>query len=199
MSRSPLVGVALVAALAALGCDKKKDGAAGPDPDAELKSVEAKAAELQAKVPAELRSKLELKASFMERKKGIMVAPSGWSESKVIPGMFEGPDGLGTGTRYSVGTNCDGMCEPKDWAAVVEKVDFGQFKRDGFKVLRDEKGDGVRLMVVEHDGGIEVRWATWKEGARVYFHCSATLKDEAKKAVDAIAGACQATKPIDWK
>lgn len=180
--------------LAASACGKKSDGGGGggergggggaADPTA-----------ANATVPADLKGKLEFVPARDERHGVAYVTPKGWTEG-VIPGTVKPPDdaNLGFMTRYAVGTNCDGMCEPKDWVTVVDKVEFAQLAGAG-KVVSDDKADGHRMMIVDLGDRKEVVMAWWKQGARHYVSCRASLDKEAVSALAAFGAACHATRP----
>jgi len=148
-----------------------------------------------AAVPAELKGKLEFEATHDAKHGVAWVKPKGWTEG-VIPGTVKPPEDANFGfmTKYGVGTNCDGTCEPKDWAAVADKVDFAQLATAG-KVERDDKRDGGRTMVVAIGDRRDLVMAWWKQGASHYVSCHVTLDKEAAPAAAAFEAACQATVP----
>lgn len=121
------------------------------------------------------------------------VLRKGWKEG-AIPGMVKPPDdaNLGFMTKFSVGTNCDGTCEAKDWAATVDKVEFAQLASAG-TVEKDEKGEGTRTMIVAIGDRKDLRMAWWKTGAKHYVSCGATLEKEVAPALAAFEAACKAT------
>lgn len=126
--------------------------------------------------------------------------PEGWKQSDVIPGSYSPPDGAGLGfmTKFSVGTNCDGSCEAKDWAATSDKVDFAQFTAGGaFKVEKDDKAAGQRLLVAGNsDGSKYVVAAFWKDGASRYYACHAKLEQPDAALAPAFEKACRALTPV---
>lgn len=167
MNRLALIALVVVS----VGCSKKKagDGAAASAPS--ITKADADAA--NAAVPADLKSKVVFEVQTIEDKLGrhtttyTLVAPKGWKKG-FMPGELEPektgwPDDkdifdnqLGR-TRIEVGSNCDGACEPKDWAAVVDKVYFSQYtsgKVHG-KVLKDVKGKNDRLMVFQEEPTVQ--------------------------------------------
>jgi hypothetical protein len=143
-------------------------------------------AAIQADVPAALREKLVFEEREITAKTGsrqdvyTMAAPKSWK-----PGSMEmfaklkpaDADGFGNFTELHLSSNCDGACVSKDWASVSEKVDFAQFRGEGFKVVKDEKGATNHLMVAtdKDDSTTYVVYAWWTEGASRYFGCRATL------------------------
>ena len=148
MSRTKLVVVMMTVALGACG-KKGKDAAPAPS----ITKADADAA--NALVPADLKSKVEFEVRTLDDgmkhhpEKYTFVAPKQWKNG-FMPGSVELNDGdnLGFATKMFVGTNCDGTCEPKDWAKVVDKVYYSQYtsgKVNG-KIVKDEKGKNDRLM-----------------------------------------------------
>jgi len=100
---------------------------------------------------------------------------------------------LGFMTELSVGSNCDGTCEPKDWAKTSEKVNFAQFRGEGWKIVKDESNKTNHLMIAQKESSTYVMYAWWADGARKYRTCSATLDAaELQGAAEAFAKACQA-------
>ncbi len=179
-------------AVAVLGCGgKKSDGGGGGGGGGKAKDADPAAA--NAAVPAELKGKLEFDTAKDAKDNVAWVKPKGWKEG-AIPGMVKPPDdaNLGFMTKYAVGTNCDGTCEAKDWAATVDKVEFAQLASAG-TVEKDEKGDGTRTMVVAIGDRKDLRMAWWKTGAKRYVSCSATLEKEIAPALAAFEAACKAT------
>jgi hypothetical protein len=193
--------------LAGLGaCGGKKDGkrgatqaAAKVDPQAELAASAAALAEVNAKIPEELRGKLSFTATLGEKDRHIAIVPAGW-ESGTVPGSTRPPDaaGLGFMTQLVTGASCDGSCEPKDWAATAEKADFAQFKGQDYTILGDEKLDGGRVVIAKTVDRTYVAAARWKPGAKRYFACHATLDQEIAAAAPAFAAACKAMKILTW-
>ena len=134
-------------AVAVLGCGGKKSDGGGGGGGGGGKAKDADPAAANAAVPAELKGKLEFDTA-KDAKDGVAwVKPKGWKEG-AIPGMVKPPDdaSLGFMTKYAVGTNCDGTCEPKDWAATVDKVEFAQLASAG-TVEKDELTYSLHIMV----------------------------------------------------
>jgi len=171
----------------------------GPTPEEERKSLEATIAAVDALVPADLRAKIHFEAVLGEKEAAAYLAPAGWPKA-FMPGEVKPPEdaGLGFMTSFAVGTNCDGFCEAKEWAPVVDKVEFAQFVRDTFKIEKDEKGTNERTLIAKSDDQTHVRYARWQAGERRYFHCRATLAKEVAAAAPAFEAACKAMKPLDW-
>jgi len=157
MTRTKLLVVLMAVTLGA--CGKKKGG------DAAAPSVtKADADAANALVPADLKSKIEFEVRTLDDgmkhhpTKYTYVAPKQWKKG-FMPGSFEPNDGdnMGFGTSVDVGTNCDGSCEPKDWAKVADKVNFSQYtagKATG-KIIKDEKGKNDRLMVFANEPTVQ--------------------------------------------
>jgi hypothetical protein len=152
MTRTKLLVLVLIAA-----CGKKSGGTA-----ASLTKADADAA--NAAVPADLKSKVEFEVRTLDDgmkhhpKKFTFVAPKQWKNG-FMPGSVEpkDEDKLGFGTEMIVGTNCDGSCEAKDWAAVSDKVNFSQYtsgKVNG-KLVKDVKGKNERLMVFANEPEVQ--------------------------------------------
>lgn len=196
MSLRPGSSIAPALLLLAVSCGDKKSAPA-IDPEARRKALESVAAELDHAVPASLKGKLSFEAALTKDKNAAYVRPKGWKE--VFEGNQKADGELGFMTGYWVSSNCDGMCSPKDWEATVNKVDFAQFVAgDGkFKVDKDEKSDGERVLVA-HGDSTYVVVAKWKKGASRYFSCRATLDKEAVDAVAVFEKACRALDPFDW-
>ena len=129
--------------------------------------------------------------------RSAIVRPKGWKE--VFDGNLKAERDLGFMTSFWASTNCDGTCSPKDWEATADKVDFAQFseKAGQFKIEKDEKTDGMRVLVARTDQTYIVV-AMWKKSASRYFVCRATLDKEAAEAAAVFEKACRAMKPLDW-
>ena len=157
-------------------------------------------AAINALVPADLKTKLVFDKFELvdEHKHGnitfTFAAPKGWKEGMKGMGSLKAPDDQGFMTSMHVGSNCDGSCEPKDWAATADKVDFKQFTSNAeMKVQKDEKKPGSRLMVAQDKDGMSfVAYAWWTDGAKNYHVCRATLDKPIAAASEAFAKACQA-------
>lgn len=179
--------------LAATACGKSKSASAPPAAPIDVAGVNAL-------VPAELKDKLVFEQRDIEEERGkhskatyTMAAPKGWEQDmKMFASVKPKSEAnLGFMTSLKVGSNCDGTCEPKDWAKTSEKVDFAQF-RDGGKIVKDEQNKTNHLMIAEKGESTYVVYAWWSDGGRKYFTCTASLEKEVKAAADAFAKACQA-------
>jgi len=153
--------IALVFVPLAAACGKKKSGDAAASAPS-ITKADADAA--NAAVPADLKSKVVFEVRTVEDKVGrhthkyTFVAPKSW-KAGFMPGSVkpDDADNLGFGTEMQVGTNCDGSCEPKDWAKVSDKVNFSQYtsgKATG-KVVKDVKGKTDRLLVFANEPTVQ--------------------------------------------
>lgn len=196
-SRFIAIGGLLLAAAAFTGCNKDKGEGSGTAGGSAAKSVAAAPSDLGAingAVPESLAGALSFTTATIDDELDAVV-PDGWEPSRVIPGSYSPPaqSGFGFFTKYKVGSNCDGMCEAKDWAPIVEKVEFGQL--EGATIVKDEALDGGRLVVAKAEDRVRVIAAWWKSDARQYFYCRAELDGPARDAIDAFEKACRATRP----
>ena len=168
------------------------------------KAAESKAAApaidlagVNALVPADLKAKLVFDKTDIVEERGhhnityTLAAPKGWASKMKGFTSLKGPDDMGFFTSLDVGSNCDGSCEPKDWAKIADKVNFAQFDKD--KVIKNEVKPGSRLLIASRDDKTTfVVYAWWTDGAKRYHTCTATLDEPVKTAGDAFAKACQA-------
>ncbi|NVB77113.1 MAG: hypothetical protein HOV81_01845 [Kofleriaceae bacterium] len=187
------LATALLLSLASLtACSKKNEGSSAP-------AVTFDADGVNALVPADLKDKLVFEKRDIPEERGkrtttyTIVAPKGWQPrmkgfASVEPPK-DGPD-LGFMTSFSVGGNCDGMCQPKNWAETADKVNFSQFKGD--KIVDDKTTKTSRLLIAEKGDNTYVVYAWWSDGAPRYHTCQATLEAPVKGAAQAFAKACQA-------
>lgn len=184
--------LALLLVVAACGKSSSSSSSSAP-------AVTIDPAAVNALVPAELKDKLVFEQRDILEERGketatyTMAAPKDWEqENKMFASLRPKKDAnMGFFTKLQVGSNCDGMCEPKDWAKVSEKVDFAQF-RDGWTIVKDEAGKTSHLLIASKGKRTDIVYAWWTEGARMYFTCTATLDGEESAAADAFAKACQA-------
>ncbi len=207
MRTLPLIALLAVAGCVA-GCDRGA-APAGGEKKAE-KQAEAPATDFTQALAAVNAARpagatIEFEAQTLDKEKIVAAVPKGW-KAGFIPGSFEPPEGsnLGFMTKYKVGTNCDGMCEPKDWAAVAEKVDLGQF-RDAtrWEILEEQAltAPTGKLLVAKpkDDKKVYLAAARWKDGAEKYFTCHATLDAEAVDLLPAFKTACAQNVPTFLK
>ncbi|MCA9513601.1 MAG: hypothetical protein KC635_01540 [Myxococcales bacterium] len=186
----------------AAGGGGEGEKAAGPSVADVKAEVEKAAADVNAKVPEDLKAALTFEAVAGEKDWHVALQPKGW-KSSTIPGLVKPPEGgpsLGFMTKFSTGSNCDGACAAKDaagWKATADKVEFAQFASNGEKIAKDEALPDGRILVANGDRGrVDIVVARWKDGAERYFSCRATLEDDAAKAADAFEAACLAMKPV---
>ena len=79
-------------------------------------------------------------------------------------------------THFHLGYNCDGVCEPKDWNAVIDKVYAYALKGD---VIKNVKSPTSRTLIArDPSNGTVVLVAHWKQGASRYDSCDAYLENE---------------------
>ncbi|MDQ3368834.1 MAG: hypothetical protein M3680_25705 [Myxococcota bacterium] len=183
--------------------------ACGSSKDAAPPTVPIDAAAVNALVPAAFKDKVVFEQREVEEERGrrsktvyTLAAPKSWQpgEMKMFAKLAPpSEDGFGNRTGLSLGSNCDGACEAKDWAKVSEKVNFSQF-RTGYKIVKDEVGKASHLMVAEDDDSLHITYAWWAAGATSYHTCSVTLArsfmnsdgPDPRTAAPAFEKACQA-------
>ncbi len=184
--------LSLLVLVSAAACGKSSDNAAPKAAPIDLAAVNAL-------VPAELKDKLVFEQRDILEERGkrskvtyTLAAPKDWQqEGKMFASLRPKSEAnMGFLTDFRVGSNCDGACEPKDWAKTSEKVNFAQF-RDG-TIVKDEAQKTSHLMIAEKGDSTYVIYAWWADGARKYFTCTASLEKEVKAAAEAFAKACQA-------
>lgn len=154
---------------------------------------------VEAKLPESLKGKVTFEAVEGEKGRHLAVQPKGW-ETGVIPGRVKPPAGgpdLGFMTAFSTGSNCDGSCEAKDWAAVSDKVEFSQFTGGDWQIEKDEKLADGRLLVAKKADRVDIALARWKTGASRYFSCRATLDKPLMEAAAAFEEACRQLKIVE--
>lgn len=196
-----------VVALVVAGCADKQ---AAP----EVAITGADVAAVNAAIPSELKGKIEFEIGTVEiglgkrsKKKLRLVMPKGWKPG-FMAGELEPADAGNFGsptlgkTSLELGSNCDGVCEAKDWAAVSDKVVFAHLaagKAGNGKVIKDVKGKNTRTMVFEHavaetfadkDVAITVVTAWWIPDGEKYFTCRAELGTPVKGLAAAFELAC---------
>jgi hypothetical protein len=193
-------GHALLAAMIA-ACGKPD-----PAPASATATIEATpaigldSAAVNALVPPALRDQLvfERRDLVVERGKRrttyTLAAPRGWGQDSKLFAQLRPDDRVGYGTRFDVGSNCDGECAPKPWAEVADRVNFAPRARG--KITKDERAPGRRTMISEidaagdHQAVVVVAW--WTEGAGSYHTCTASLGAPFRAAAAAFDRACQA-------
>jgi hypothetical protein len=176
----------LVIATSLVACGSKKKGG-GDDKPIDVAAVNAL-------VPASLKDKVVFEQRDIIEKRGkhgtkyTVAAPKGWKQDmESFANLKPDKDGMGFMTKFEVGTNCDGECTAKDWAATVEKVYASYLKG----ATKDVKGTNSRTIVgTSGDMTLVVR-AWWSEGDKEYFHCGATLEKEVAELAAAVEKACE--------
>ena len=186
------------AVLALTGCGKQgKDEKAAA---AKAPPVTIDIAAVNALVPADLKDKLVFEERTIERDRGDkevfkVAAPKGW-ELDAMFGSFKPGTGATVNwhffTKMSVGTNCDGRCEPKQWAEVADKVEFEQFAKG--TVVKDEKTATSRAMLVDLDDTSNYVRAWWTDGAKRYYTCRVQVGTQHKATLAAFEKACSAVQ-----
>ncbi len=169
-------------------------------------------AAVNAAIPAEWKGKIEFVAGEIvddKRRNPVrykVAIPKDWKKG-FMPGALEPADSDTFGsktfgkTEIQVGSNCDGTCEKKDWAATSDKVNFAQFAtgQTKGKVIKDEKSATGRTMVFEHEVdssfpekevAVRIIRAWWTDGAPRYYTCTADLGTPAKGLAAAFEKAC---------
>jgi hypothetical protein len=188
-----LTVVCLVVGAAACG-GKKQDGSSGGGATTAAAPIDV--AGVNALVPAELKDKVVFEQRDLVEKRGrhkttfTLAAPKGWTQKMdAFASLKPDRDDLGFMTELEVGTNCDGECTAKDWAASVEKV-YANYLQGN--VLKDVKGDHTRTIIAEQGTMTLVVTARWEDGANQYTSCGATLERQAKDLAPAVEKTCQA-------
>ena len=179
----------------AAACGKKDGGGGGGAP-----AVALDVAGVNALVPAALKDKLVFEKrdipdeSSKKPTTWTLAAPKGWEQKMKMFAKVRPPDAanLGFMTDFGVSSNCDGSCEAKDWAATADKVNFAQYKSNGSKIEKDEKGANDRTMIASTDDRRFVVYAWWKPGDKRYYYCTASLEKPVMDAAPAFEKACKA-------
>lgn len=196
----------LAVGLAACNAKKEAPAPAGSNSAAPVAAAPAATggsvtlAEVNAAIPEALRSKLKfVEGNYKDGKRSApAIVPEGWAPAEFNPTKFLAPESANWGIRtsYELGNNCDGMCSPKDWAPIADKVEFEQYKGKEYTITKDEKLPNSRLLIAtEKDGPTHVHLAKWKSGADRYFSCTVSLEGEVAAAADAFAKACHGLVP----
>ncbi len=181
------LGLVLIC-VAAVACGgKKKAGGGG-----EAKPLDVAA--VNALVPASLKDKVTFEKREIVEKRGrskttyTVAAPKGWKQEMDSFANLKPDKDMGFMTKFDVGSNCDGECVSKDWAATVEKVYASYLKG---KVIKDVKGASSRTIIAESGDMTIVVVASWEDGAKEYSSCGATLEKEVKDLALAVEKACE--------
>lgn len=182
---------------AAAGCKKDDDSKGGGASAKPAEQAPVDLAAINGAVPKDLGLTFETRSIEDEI---TAVVPAGWEAGRVFPGNLTPPSGssLGFFTRFKVGSNCDGACEKKDWAPIIQKVELDPITGDGAEVLKNEQSDGHQLVVSKTNDRLYVVAVWSKPDASRYFYCRAELDDEAQPAVAAFEQACRAMRVTQW-
>jgi hypothetical protein len=181
--------VIVVIAVAACSKSAKQESASAP-------TVTIDPAAVNALVPAELKAKLVFDKTDVIEERGkdkltfTVAAPKGWKQDNKTFATLKGGDDVGFMTQMHVASDCDGSCEPKDWAKSADKTVFDQFKDAG--VVKNETTPSSRLLIATRDKTTFVAYAWWQPDARHYHFCMVTLEEPVAAAAPAFAKACQA-------
>jgi len=170
-------------------------------------------AAVNALIPAEWKGKLEFELGEVIDKRGRnhdtyrLALPRGWKPA-FMPGSLQPADAddfgrsaaLGAVMSIRVGSNCNGECKPKDWAAEVDRVYYQQFTtgKAAGKVVEDTKRPTGRTLVFSRDESVEpgmgsevnILTTWWKAGGSQHFICEAKLQDAAVALAPAFEQAC---------
>lgn len=188
-------------AVAAAACGKGKDKAGGAGGGAAVTAADV--AKVNAAVPAAWKGKLEFAPTTIDADHTTfsVAAPKGWKKG-FMPGELEPADAtkdmhdsatFGFAVSMSVGSDCGGACEPKDWAKVADKTLFKQFYdgRSSAKVVKDDKQPTRRVVVADGANGkayVIVAW--WKDGSDHYWSCTVDLARDSHDLAAAFEQAC---------
>ena len=194
-------------------CGKKGDGGA---PAVSVTQADADAVNIN--VPPQFKDKVEFEVTKIADDFGkhkttyTVVAPKGWKKG-FMPGSLEPADADSFGsktlgkTTMTVGSNCDGSCQPKDWAATVEKVYYKQYTSGQVtgKVIKDDKQKTSRTLIFQQEPkqeqqgtttvtsgekGIKLIRTWWTEGASRVYVCDVSLGEPIMDVVGAFEKAC---------
>jgi hypothetical protein len=188
---SAMTKLACLALLVSAACGKSGDKAAPAAPP-----VAIDVAGVNALVPADLKAKLVFDKTDVVQEMGhqkttfTLAAPKSWKQDGTMFAKLKGGSDDGFMTQLSLASDCNGSCEPKDWAAAADKVVFKQFA--DAQVVKNEVTPTSRLLIATRDKTTFVAYAWWTAGASHYRYCTATLEEPVAAAAPAFAKACQA-------
>jgi hypothetical protein len=181
------LGLVLISVAALTACGGKKTGGANAKP--------LDVAGVNALVPAAFKDKIVFEKREIVEKRGshskrtyTVAAPKGWKQDMDSFASLKPDKDMGFMTSFKVGTNCDGECKPKDWAATVEHVYESYLKG---KPIKDVKTATSRTIIAESGDLTAVVIATWEDGAKEYNDCGATLEKDVKELAPAFEKACE--------
>jgi hypothetical protein len=179
------------------GCSSKSSSSSeGTPAAAPAKPLDVAA--VNALVPASLKDKVTFEKTEIVEERGrskriyTVAAPKGWTQGMKAFAKVKPPSeaSLGFMTELTVGTDCNGACEPKDWAKTLEDMVKQQF--GDAKLTKDVKGPNSRTIIADRGENVVVIVASWTEGAKEYNRCGGTFEGAAKELVAAVEKACEA-------
>lgn len=188
----------------ASACGDKKDSDKSTPAPKDLHSS------VNTKIPEASKAILNFETRTLEERgtTATVAAPVGWaSDTKGFEGSLAPPskDGdkfkreLGFMTKFSIGTTCDGKCEPKNWKEMIDQKisDRYGFPEEAKSVVKvEELPNNGQIMYASWDESSGKRgkvWAAWfTEGASKYKICSANLDHTGlAESLDAFVEACK--------
>lgn len=183
----------LAVVLVLSACSKSSDSKSQPSEPA----VAIDLAAVNALVPADLKAKLDFEKTDVVEDHGksskvtfTVAAPKGWKQDSTMFATLKGGDPVGFMTQMHLASDCNGTCEPKDWAKAADHVLFDQFK--DASVTKNETTPTSRLLIASRDKTAFVAYAWWTSTGSRYHYCLATLEEPVAAAAPAFAKACQA-------
>lgn len=191
-----------VIAVAALGCGKASSSTAaqGSAAVAAEAPIAIDVAAINALVPDALKAQLVFEQRTLTTVRGkktatyTIAAPRDWVQDSKMFARMRPAEIYGRLTQLAVTANCDGACEPKDWAAVADRVDFAP--RTSGVIRKEARSPGRRVLIAEVEAGATratvVVAAWWRDGAPSYHVCTATLAAPFRDAAPAFDKACEA-------
>jgi hypothetical protein len=195
----------LLVAPVVFSCKKSESdssGSKGIDVDQVKKTMKSDLMpKVKAKVPKDFEKKLDFDVVTTADNRVVALVPAGWKES-VIKAFEPTEDSFGTSVWIS--SNCDGMCEVKDWEKVAEKVDVAGMKTSTSELVSDEKLDDGRMVIVKDKSGtgddvVRIVVLRWKKDATRYFACRVELQGAWLPARDALIEACKGMEVVRWR
>jgi hypothetical protein len=202
--RSHVVLLALLLTPLAVSCKKGDSDAKskGVDVDEVKKTMKSDVLpKVKAKLPKEgFEKKLDFEVGMAADDRVVAVLPAGWKQS--IVKAFE-PEEDTFGTHVWISSNCDGMCQAKEWENVVEKIEVTGMKTSTSELVKDEKLADGRLLIVKDKSGtgdevVRIVLARWKKDASRYFACRVDLQGPWVPAQDAFLEACKGMEIVRW-
>jgi hypothetical protein len=163
-------------------------------------------AAVNALVPAEWKAKVEFElGSVKDTRGGVkgdtykLALPRGWKPAYKA-GSLQPPDadefgrsvGLGATAQMMVGSNCNGECMNKDWAAEVDKTYYQKFTAatELGTITRDDKTATGRTLVFTRPDEVNILTTWWQANGSQHFICEVKLQDAAMVLAPAFEKAC---------